>query len=170
MILVACMERVLVVGLSWPENKAWCWIAARMSALQILVDLVHIVQAATSIRLAEALVGLVYYMPEHGRRMVMSAAVVVEVAAGTQRGCRVGDYHSPAEVFGMVAVGRVSLALGAENMCVRTVEGCKLEASALRVGSLPVRADIDAGSQTMLGYLTHMTAVLAVASAEKGLP
>lgn len=138
--------------LSWLERKAWCWIAARMSVLQILVDLVHIVQAATSTQSAAAFVGPVCYMPEHGRRMVMSAAAVVEVAAGTQRGCRVGDHHSPAEAIGMVAVDRVRLALDAENMCVRTVEGYRLEVSVLRVDSLPAKADIDAGSQTMLDY------------------
>jgi hypothetical protein len=94
----------------------------------------------------------VRYMQEHGHRMVLSAAAVIEVGPDTQRGCRVGDCHSPAEVFGMAAVGRVRLVLDAENMCVRTVEGCRLEASALRVDSLPAKADIDADSQTMLGY------------------
>lgn len=136
MILSVCMERVLVVvGLSWPEHKAWYWVAARTSVLQILVDLVHIVQAATSIQSAAVFVGLVRYMPEHGRRMAMSAAAVIEVGADTQRGCKVGDCHNPAEVFGMAAVGRVRLVLDAENMCVRIVEDCRLEVSALRVDS-----------------------------------
>lgn len=150
-VLLVCMERVLgVAGLSWPERKAWCWFAARMLVLQILVDLVHIVHAVSSILSSAVLVGLGRYMLEHGRRMAMSAAAVIETAAGKRRDCRVDDCHSPAEVFGRAAVGRERLALDAENMCVRTVEDCRLEVSALLVDLLPAKADIDADSQTML--------------------